>query len=341
MTPHPLTPLSLDDASLWQHLVDRGLSRDEATRHVLIRRKATVDNLPDNIRKELDPGALASFGLGAADMMSFGIGDQVARALEPEAHITQDLAQELHPTAHLVGEGAGLLIPFAGEAGLAAMGAKAAPTALGRLLASIENPVGRAAARTVANAATGAAYAGAQAAGRTPGGVAPRLAAAKAAAPYGAAAGVAAPLLGSAVRVTGKKLLGGVVEDVAGPAIPRVAKPVRGTGPLADIAAAKADYAAGKISAQDLATALQMARAQTANLGLTPVAQVPGALAAALTSPTPSLAGVLFDRAIREAGTNPKPLYSMSADALRAMLSDPRLDKAGRANVQRILGKKG
>src|SRR5947199_9220832 len=136
------------DADLWQHLVDRGAPQDQATRHILIRRQATVGNLPDNITRELDPGALASFGLGAADMASFGLGNQVARALEPEAGLTQRLAGELHPAAQLGGEVAGLLSPLALEKALAVAGVRVAPTAIGAAVRGIKNVAGRAAAKT-------------------------------------------------------------------------------------------------------------------------------------------------------------------------------------------------
>src|SRR5206468_8389147 len=116
-------------------------------------------------------------------MASFGLGDQAARAIwGQEAIDTQQAAEQLHPTAHLAGEIVGGLSPLALERGLAAVGMKLAPTAIGAAVQGIRSTVGRAAAKTALNAATGAAYAGAQAAGRREGGVAPRLAAARQAA---------------------------------------------------------------------------------------------------------------------------------------------------------------
>ena len=190
-----------------------------ATRHVLLRRQATVGNLPQNIKQELDPGALASFGLGAADMASFGLGDQLARAIEPEAGMTQQLAGELHPTAHMAGEAAGLLGPLGVERALALAGAKVAPTAVGAAVQGIKSLPGRALAKTALNAAIGAGYAGAQAAGRTEGGLEPRLTAAKQAALPGAVAGTIAPWIAGSIGAAGSRLLGGVAKRVAGPGL--------------------------------------------------------------------------------------------------------------------------
>jgi len=211
--------LTASDADLWQHLVQRGLTPEMATRHVLLRRQATVGNLPQNIKQELDPGALASFGLGAADMASFGLGDQLARAIEPEAAMTQQLAGELHPTAHMIGEAAGLLSPLGLERGLALAGAKIAPTAIGAAVQGIKSLAGRAAAKTALNAAIGAGYAGAQAAGRTEGGLEPRLTAAKQVAIPGAVAGTIAPWIAGSIGAAGSRLLGGVAKRVAGPGL--------------------------------------------------------------------------------------------------------------------------
>src|SRR5947208_2968153 len=252
------------DAELWQHLVDRGVPQDQANRHILIRRQATVGNLPENIKRELDPGALASFGLGTVDMASFGVGDQVARALEPEAELTQRLAGELHPTAHLLGEVTGLLSPLALEKILTLAGVRIAPTAIGAAVRGIKNVAGRAAAKTALNAAIGAGYAGAQAAGRTEGGLAPRLAAVKQAVPAGAAAGVLAPWVAASLGAAGSKVIGPIVKRVAGPTteVPaarglvnprvveslkqRIAEPLG--GPLDDLVKAERDFAAGKLT---------------------------------------------------------------------------------------------
>jgi hypothetical protein len=177
--------------------------------------------------KDLDPGTLASFGLGAADMMSFGLGDQAARLLLGDtARMTQQQAQAQHPTAHLVGEVAGLLGPAAVEAGLAKAG-KLAPSAIGTFVRGIQNRAVRAAAKTALNAATGAAYAGAQAAGRTEGGLAARGQAALQAAPYGAAAGVALPVGIAAAKQAVRpvtRYVDRVLSEVAGKAAPVATK---------------------------------------------------------------------------------------------------------------------
>lgn len=267
--------IGASDADLWQHMVDRGIPADEATQHVLTRRRAMLANTPANIAKELDPGALASFGLGAADMASFGLGDQIARAIEPEAKLTQDLAQQLHPTAHVVGEVAGLLTPIGLERAAAGVGLHLAPSVIGKTVQTIANPAARAAARTAVNALIGGSYAGAQAAGHQEGGLGERAAAAGRAAPLGAAFGVAAPWLLGGAQAAGSKLLGPIVDRVAGAgpvsAIPevesaaaRLAKPPI-AGPVADLAAAKADLAAGKITPADYKVAEAMARGQMAS----------------------------------------------------------------------------
>src|ERR1041385_2314501 len=177
--------------------------------------------------KDLDPGTLASFGLGAADMMSFGLGDQAAGLLLGDtARMTQQQAQAQHPTAHLVGEVAGLLGPAAVEAGLAKAG-KLAPSAIGTFVRGIQNRAVRAAAKTALNAATGAAYAGAQAAGRTEGGLAARGQAALQAAPYGAAAGVALPVGIAAAKQAVRpvtRYVDSVLSEVAGKAAPVATK---------------------------------------------------------------------------------------------------------------------
>src|SRR5256885_15812517 len=126
--PEPRPPLK--PADLWEQLVRAGVPKADATRHVL----RVVGNTPAQIQadylKDVDPGKLASFGLGAADMASFGLGDQTARALwGKEATDTQQAAEQLHPTAHLAGEIAGAGSPLALERGLAAAGGKAGPTA--------------------------------------------------------------------------------------------------------------------------------------------------------------------------------------------------------------------
>lgn len=258
-----------DPADLWDYLVSKGLSGGDATRHVL----RVLQNAPANVQREylkdVDPGALASFGLGAADMMSFGLGDQFARKLEgQEAVDTQQAAKANHPTAHVGGEIAGLIGPAGVEHVLAKAGV-IVPGAVGRLVAKIASKPARAVAKTAMNAAAGAAYAGAQAAGHTEGGLAPRLQAAEHAAPAGAVLGGALPwLIGGAVagkRFAGK-LAGPVADFVAGesPALAPKAVPSShfAGGVLDDIAQAAADKAAGRLSPQDFNTAMEVAGRQ-------------------------------------------------------------------------------
>lgn len=209
----------LHPADLWEQLVRRGVAKADATRHVLLR----LGNTPEKVRaeylKDVDPGKLASFGLGAADMASFGLGDQAARAIwGQEATTTQQAAEQLHPTAHLAGEIAGILSPVALERGLAAAGVKVAPTAIGAAARGIQNLPARAVAKTALNAATGAGYAAAQAAGRTEGGLGARAAAAKQAAIPGAIAGAILPIGAATVGTAGSKILGPILKRVAGAA---------------------------------------------------------------------------------------------------------------------------
>lgn len=190
-----------DPQKAWEALVRKGLSKEEAAKHVL----RSVLNQPREIAqqylKDIDPGALASFGLGAADMMSFGLGDQIARKLDDEvvnagrpelshhAAETQIAAKELHGPAHLAGEIAGFLTPIGAEYALAKTGYKMVPLALTKFIRALQNPYLRWGGKTALSAGEGALYAGAQAAGRKEGDLGERLDAAKEAAPYGAAAG--------------------------------------------------------------------------------------------------------------------------------------------------------
>lgn len=275
-----------DPADLWDYLVHKGLSEGDATRHVL----RVLGNAPAEVQrqylKDIDPGKLASFGLGAADMMSFGLGDQFARKLEgQEAIDTQQAAKANHPTAHLLGEVAGLIGPAGIEYGLARAGLLT-PTIVGKTIRAIASKPVRVAARTVANAAAGAGYAAAQAAGHAEPGK--RLQAAGQAAPIGAGVGAVLPFaLGS--LMAGKRLAGRLTGPIAdfvageGPAAaakaPAVSQHVAG-GVLDDISQAIADRQAGRISEQDLNTALEAAGNQRAGtaplpLSLTPSPKVP------------------------------------------------------------------
>lgn len=215
----------VDPADLWDWLVYRGLSEKDATAHVL----RVVANSPDKVReqylKDIDPGKLASFGLGMADMMSFGLGDQAARKLLGEtATMTQEQAKAQHPTAHLAGEIAGVLTPAGAELALVKAG-KLTPSALRLAINAIKSKTLRAGAKTAMNAAIGAGYAGAQAAGRTEGGIGERARAAGQAAPYGAAAGAALPIAlaaGAQAVSPVSRYVGRVVGRIAGKEIPRV-----------------------------------------------------------------------------------------------------------------------
>src|SRR5436190_4316235 len=123
-------PPDFHPADLWEHLVQAGLSKAEATHHVLLRIGHTPAQVQADYLKQVDPGKLASFGLGAADMASFGLGDQAARAIwGKEATDTQQAAKGLHPTAHLVGEAAGFVGPAAVEHALTKLGVLA-PSAI-------------------------------------------------------------------------------------------------------------------------------------------------------------------------------------------------------------------
>lgn len=257
-------------ADIWESLVDHGLSEKDATRHVML----AIANQPEQIRrqylKDVDPGKLASFGLGAADMMSFGLGDQAARALlGQEATDTQDAAKANHPTAHLLGEVAGVVGPAAVEYA----GAKAGvvvPTALGRAVRAITSKPGRAVARTALRATEGAALAGAQAAGRTEGSIGTRAKAAAQAAPWGAAAGTLLPLATDAAIEAlqplaryAKRVGARVAGEGAAKAAPRAGLLMHTAGDaVSDIAQAQADFAAGRISRADLDAAMDYARLQ-------------------------------------------------------------------------------
>lgn len=227
----PAAP-AFSPADAWEALVRKGVPKADATKHVL----RQIANQPEAVQaqylKDVDPGKLASFGLGAADMMSFGLGDQVARKLLGEtARMTQTQAQAQHPTAHTLGEVAGFVGPAAAEIGLTKAG-KLAPSAIRASVNAIKSRAGRIAAKAALNAIEGATLAGAQAAGRTEGGVGERAKAAAQAAPYGAAAGVAVPAVLSAiptainravVRPTkyATNAINEVLDRYAGKAVPR------------------------------------------------------------------------------------------------------------------------
>ena len=211
------TPASqMEDAALWESFVQRGISKEQATRHVLLLRQSQNRDQRAEFLKDIDPGMLASFGLGAADMMSFGLGDQIARAIEPEAQMTQEAAQAEHPGAHLLGEVAGLAAPAGVAKGLTLLGRGAfeAPTIV-RAAQGIRSTGGRALAKTAINATAGAGLAGAQAAGHTEGGIEPRLQAAESAAIPGAVVGAALPWVLGAAGAAGSRLKG-VAGRVAG-----------------------------------------------------------------------------------------------------------------------------
>lgn len=180
---------------------------------------------------QADPGALATAGMGAADMASFGLGPQIARKLVPGASVIQQAGKQQHPTAHLTGEIAGLLGPAGIELGLAKAGLLA-PSAARVAVNAIKGRAARAAAKLALNAVEGAAYAGAQAAGRTEGGIAPRLKAAGKAAPYGAAAGAVLPIAFSAGQTAIDRLavrpakavgraVGETLDRLAGKSVPK------------------------------------------------------------------------------------------------------------------------
>jgi len=324
-----------DPADLWDYLVSKGLSEGDATRHVL----RVLQNAPAEVQrqylKDVDPGKLASFGLGAADMMSFGLGDQFARKLEgQEALDTQQAAQANHPTAHLLGEVAGLVGPAGIEYGLAKAGV-IAPTALGRYIANIASRPARAAARTAVNAATGAAYAGAQAAGRTEGGLAPRAQAAGRAAPLGALIGGALPLAVSGAKATlggwGNRLLDNLAgktpaavamtPEAAQAAIQREMGAARVPGSPPNPASVEAIrlHEAGKISAAEMSR----------RIGLT-LGQEPAGLLQPRLTPMPGQPqGLLGPEGISPA---PRPSYPPTLAEMQGFNTAPRevIPRAGK-----------
>jgi hypothetical protein len=224
--------------NMWEDLVDRGISEAEATRHVM----RQIANQPDAVRaqylKDIDPGKLAALGLGAADMMSFGLGDQVARAVETVpiigageggARMTQEQAFGQHKTAYRVGQGLGLVGPAAAEIGLTKLG-RLAPSAARLAVNAVRNKGGRIAAKTALNALEGGAYVGAQAAGHTEGGLGARGKAAVRAAPYGAVAGLALPAAGAALKAVRVPYVSRFFDYLAGeaPAAKPAVRPIPG-----------------------------------------------------------------------------------------------------------------
>jgi len=233
-TPQP----QFNPADVWEALIRKGISKAEATRHVL----RQVANQPDAVRtqylKDIDPGQLAALGLGAADMMSFGLGDQVARAVETVpiigageggARMTQEQAFGQHKTAYRVGQGLGLVGPAAAEIGLTKLG-RLAPSAARLAVNAVRNKGGRIAAKAALNALEGGAYVGAQAAGHTEGGLGARGKAAVRAAPYGAVAGLALPAAGAALKAVRVPYVSRFFDYLAGeaPAAKPAVRPIPG-----------------------------------------------------------------------------------------------------------------
>lgn len=210
----PVAP-QFDPQKAWEALVAKGVSKQEASQHVLRQVLNQPREIAAQFLKDVDPGKLAAFGLGMADMMSFGLGDQIARKLDQEAEaaglegngaaLTQAAAKELHGTAHTVGEVAGVLTPIGAEVALSKAGVMA-PMALTKFIQAIRNPYLRWAGRTGASAAEGAALAGAQAAGRNEGDLGERLTAAGEAAPFGAVAGAVLPNVIPGAKVAANRL---------------------------------------------------------------------------------------------------------------------------------------
>src|SRR5256885_12568840 len=246
-------PIPPNPADLWEHLVRAGISKGDATRHVLRVVGNTSEKIQADYLKQVDPGKLASFGLGAADMASFGLGDQAARAIwGKEATDTQEAAEQLHPTAHLAGEVAGAVGPAVAEQALAKLGLLV-PSAIGTAVRGIQNVPARAVAQTTLNAAKGAGYFAAQAAGHTEGGLGARAEAAQQAAIPGAVAGVALPLGAAVVGAAGSSVL----RRLAGPAAAKVVSkllPVAATtGKNVTAALAKSVPGLAEADAQNLA----------------------------------------------------------------------------------------
>jgi len=222
------------------------LQKDRSNTRALAAFRAALPTIAaerDTVRKaaylrDIDPGWLAALGLGAADMASFGLGDQIARAVETVpiigageggARMTQEQAFGQHKTAYRVGQGLGLVGPAAAEIGLTKLG-RLAPSAARLAVNAVRNKWGRIAAKAALNALEGGAYVGAQAAGHTEGGLGARGKAAVRAAPYGAVAGLALPAAGAALKAVRVPYVSRFFDYLAGeaPAAKPAVRPIPG-----------------------------------------------------------------------------------------------------------------
>lgn len=205
----------VDPADLWDWLVgQKKLSPAQATMHVGRYLQSVDPNVTAQIQAELDPGALAAFGLGVSQAGTFGFGDELAGLLEglgaaavpggkgfketyrdatSAERLTRAEGRERHPAAYWSGEVAGTL-----------------PAVFGTLVTkapAVASTLGRAGTRVAISVAKGAGLAATEAAGRTDNGtLAERLTAGAEAAPIGAVLGGALPYVPAAARVAGRKL---------------------------------------------------------------------------------------------------------------------------------------
>jgi hypothetical protein len=224
-------------ADLWDFLVDKGVSEDEATKHAYRYLQSVDPNTTAAIQQEAAPGKLATVGLGFSQGATLGFGDELAgivnailtqspkksfgdayREQRDETRQATAAGREAHPAEYWSGEiGAALptlLVPGAGVARLA-------PEA---------SLLTRAAVRGGTAVGTGALVAGTDAAGRSEGTLGERLKAGAEAAPYGAAAGLALSAIPGAIRLGKRGVRAAVgsarkaVEDYAGRATPAAAR---------------------------------------------------------------------------------------------------------------------
>lgn len=206
-------PPQIDPADLWDWLVSqKKLSAEQATLHVNRYLQSVNPETTKQIQAELDPGKLASFGMGVSQAGTLGFGDEAAGLIEglgaavvpggrgfSQAYrdatgaeqLTREKAREFQPEADWGGEIAGSVPAAAG--------------ALWTKAPQIASLLGRAGARIGIGSAKGAGLAFTEAAGRADGaGVGERMQRGADAAPLGAIAGALLPLVPKAARLAGR-----------------------------------------------------------------------------------------------------------------------------------------
>lgn len=345
-------PPQIDPADLWDWLVSRGVSESEATAHVNRYLQSVDPAETRKIKREAtDPGALASFGLGAADMMSFGMGKQIGKGMLTSALLgssadVEAAAQAQHPVAHDIGEVAGLVGPGALEVGLAKAG-KLVPTALGAAINAIKNKPVRGVARAALHAATGGGLAAAQAGLRTEGDITARTHAAADALPWGAAAGVALPMMATGVPVMGRaitrpvraatSMVSEILDRYAGRAPIQAIPSVRGLVPIgADIG----ELAASKVAPSMPAGMTQIAPKEAARAATAPT--IPDAFQEATQAAQGRVGGVgghsysgTYPKAVPMTGTLSGAKTMDLLEAARAPGTNPQLLEAIFKELQR------